>query len=52
MNYDAVQDIIDSKYTEDTKDYTVLKYTIKKGETAEPIAYKYGMTTNFVVFEK
>lgn len=46
MNYDAVQDIIDSKYTEDTKDYTVLKYTIKKGETAESIAYKYGMTSN------
>ena len=29
MNYDAVQDIIDDKETEDTKDYTTVKYTVK-----------------------
>lgn len=44
MNYDAVQDIIDGKETEDTKDYTVLKYTVKVGETAESIAFKYSLT--------
>lgn len=44
MNYDAVQDIIDSKNTEDTKDYTVLKYTVGKNETVDSIAYKYGMS--------
>ncbi len=44
MNYDAVQDIIDSKHTEDTKDYVVLKYTVGKNETIDSIAYKYGLT--------
>jgi ribonuclease R len=44
MNYDAVQDIIDGKETEDTKDYTVLKYTVKKDETIDSIAFKYKMT--------
>ena len=29
MNYDAVQDIIENKDTEDTKDYITLKYTVK-----------------------
>ncbi len=45
MNYDAVQDIIDNKHTEDTKDYTTLKYTVKDNETVDDIAYKYGLTT-------
>ena len=45
MNYDAVQDIIDSKNTEDTVDYTVLKYTVKENEKIEDIAFKYGMTS-------
>ena len=44
MNYDAVQDIIDGKYTDDTEGYTFLKYTIKEDETTADIAYKYGMT--------
>ncbi len=44
MNYDAVQDIIDGKYTDDTEGYTFLKYTVKKDETTADIAYKYGMT--------
>ena len=44
MNYDAVQDIIDGKNTEDTKDYTVLKYIVNKDETIDSIAFKYGMT--------
>ncbi|MBQ6285114.1 MAG: RNB domain-containing ribonuclease [Bacilli bacterium] len=43
MNYDAVQDIIDNKYTEDTKDYTTLKYTVKKDDTIDSIAYMYAM---------
>ena len=44
MNYDAVQDIIDGKDTEDTKDYTTLKYTVQDGETIESIAFKYALT--------
>ncbi len=44
MNYDAVQDIIDSKETEDTKDYVVLKYTVKKDDTIDSIAYMYATT--------
>ncbi len=44
MNYDAVQDIIEGKYTEDTKDYTTIKYTVKDGETIENIAFKYATT--------
>lgn len=40
MNYDAVQDIIDDKETEDTKDYTTVKYTVKPNETIEDIAFK------------
>ena len=44
MNYDAVQDIIDNKETDDTKDYVVLKYTVSKDETIEKIAYKYATT--------
>lgn len=44
MNYDAVQDIIDNKDTEDTKDYTTLKYTAKKGDTIESIAFANNLT--------
>lgn len=44
MNYDAVQDIIEGRETEDTKDYTVLKYTVKEGENIESVAFKYGLT--------
>lgn len=46
MNYDAVQDIIDDKETEDTKDYTTLEYTVKKGETLGDIAFSNNMTTD------
>ena len=46
MNYDAVQDIIDDKNTEDTKDYTVLKYTVNKDETIDDVAFKFGMTVD------
>lgn len=44
MNYDAVQDIIEGKYTEDTKDYVTLKYTVKENETIDDIAFKYSVT--------
>ena len=44
MNYDAVQDIIDDKETEDTKDYTTLEYIAKKGETLANIAFANNMT--------
>ncbi len=40
MNYDAVQDIIEDKETEDTKDYTTIKYTVKENETIDDIAFK------------
>lgn len=40
MNYDAVQDILDGKETEDTKDYTTVKYTVKENETIDDIAFK------------
>lgn len=39
MNYDAVQDLIDNKDTEDTKDYTTLSYTAIKGDTLDSIAF-------------
>ena len=40
MNYDAVQDILEGKETEDTKDYTTVKYTVKENETINEIAFK------------
>lgn len=40
MNYDAVQDILEGKETEDTKDYTIIKYTVKENETIDDIAFK------------
>ncbi len=46
MNYDAVQDIIDDKDTEDTRDYTTVKYTVKPNETIEDIAFKNCITTS------
>lgn len=39
MNYDAVEDILNDRETEDTKDYTTLEYTVKKGETLNDIAF-------------
>lgn len=44
MNYDAVQDIIENKDTEDTKDYITLKYTVKENETIENIVFKNSIT--------
>ena len=44
MNYDAVEDIIEDKETEDTKDYKTLKYTPKEEETLDDVAFKYGLT--------
>lgn len=44
MNYDAVQDIIEGKDTEDTKDYVTLKYTVKDKESIDDIAFKYSIT--------
>jgi ribonuclease R len=44
MNYDAVQDILENKNTEDTKDYTTLKYTVKSGEDLKSIAFNNNMT--------
>ena len=44
MNYDAVQDIIEDKETEDTKDYVTLKFTVKNQETIDDIAFKYAIT--------
>ena len=46
MNYDAVLYIIDDKETEDTKDYTTVKYTVKPNETIEDIAFKNCITTS------
>ncbi len=44
MNYDAVQDIIDDKSTEDTKDYNTLVYIAKEGDTIESIAFQNSIT--------
>lgn len=46
MNYDAVQDIIDDKETEDTKDYTVLKYIAVNNDTIESIAFQNNITVD------
>ena len=43
MNYDAVEDIIEGKDTEDTKDYTTLEYIVKKGDTIDSIAFEFGL---------
>lgn len=43
MNYDAVQDIIEGKYTDDTENYINLKYTVKN-ETIDDVAFKYAIT--------
>lgn len=40
MNYDAVQDIIEGKETEDTVNYTTVKYTVRENETAHDVAFK------------
>ena len=44
MNYDAVEDIIEDKETEDTKSYTTLDYIVKKGDTKESIAFENNMS--------
>ncbi len=44
INYDAVQDFIKGKETEDTAPYSTVKYTVKDNETVEDIAFKYAMT--------
>lgn len=44
MNYDAVQDIIENKETEDTKDYTTLTRVIKDNETIDTVAFENNMT--------
>ena len=44
MNYDAVEDIIEGRDTEDTKDYTTLEYIVKKGDTKESIGYENNMS--------
>ena len=44
MNYDAVQDIIEDKETDDTVGYDTLEYVVKEGETKESIAFSNNMT--------
>lgn len=44
MNYDAVQDIIDDKETEDTVGYDTLEYTVKAHETLDNVAFQNGIT--------
>lgn len=46
MNYDAVQDIIDNKDTEDTKGYRTLPYISKKGDNLDKIAFENNVTTD------
>ena len=53
MNYDAVQDIIEDKETEDTKDYISIKYTVKDNENIEEVAFKYNLTKeDLLVYNK
>ena len=49
MNYDAVQDIIDGKDTEDTVGYDTLEYTVKPHETLEKIAFENGVTVEDIL---
>ena len=44
MNYDAVQDIIDDKETEDTIGYETIEYTVKAHETLDNVAFQNGIT--------
>lgn len=44
MNYDAIQDIIESKETEDTIDYNNLRYIMKENDTLESIAFDNNMS--------
>lgn len=43
MNYDAVQDIIDGKDTEDTVGYDTLEYTVKPHQTLDDVAFENGI---------
>lgn len=49
MNYDAVQDILDGKDTEDTKTYTTLEYIPRDGETLEDVAFQNNMSVHDLV---
>ena len=45
MNYDAVEDILENKETEDTIGYDTLKYTLKDTDTIDSIAFYNSMTS-------
>ena len=49
MNYDAVQDIIDGKETEDTVGYETLEYTVKEGQTLEDVAFENAVTVEDIL---
>ena len=49
MNYDAVQDIIDGKETEDTVGFDTLEYTVKPHETLDKIAFENGITVESIL---
>ena len=49
MNYDAVQDIIDGKETEDTVGYDTLEYTVKPHQTLEDVAFENGITVEDIL---
>ena len=44
MNYDAVQDILENKETEDTKGYDTLEYIASSGDDLSKIAFENNMT--------
>jgi len=44
MNYDAVEDLIEGKESDETKDYTTLVYTAKEGDTIDSIAFENCLT--------
>ena len=44
MNYDAVQDILENKSTEDTVGYDTLEYIVSEGDTLDSIALNNNMT--------
>ncbi len=45
MNYDAVEDILEDKTTEDTVGYDTLKYTLKDTDTLDSVAFDNSMTS-------
>ena len=46
MNYDAVQDILENKETEDTETYKTLPYIANENDTLEKIAFENNMTVD------